>query len=1180
MVRLLLLVFLALPLWGAVVHVRAGATGAGDGSSWADAFPSLSDALGAAVAGDEVWVAAGTYRVVGDRNSNFPLKDRVPIYGGFLGGETAREQRSRDAGLTVLSGERGGPEAEDNALNVLRGWGGDMLLDGVTVTGNWNDYSYSTIGGALWTNDATSLRLTNCRFVGCAGLYIAAIDARGLDTIRLDDVVIAGNRTTSTFFASNAANLSATTVTLERCLVAGNQAAKTEGSLATVGNCTARDCAVVGNSGGWSAASARTLMAVGCTIAGNTDFDLKQWGVPSDFQSTTLTSCVIGTGFTNTSDTYLATRCWFVASQGAPGFFDPSSPAGADGLWLTADDGYRLAAASPCREGGLNAGASTIDLARGPRLQGRDVDIGAYEYQTGNVAPMATAQSLAAIEDRPLVVALGGSDADGDALTAEITALPAAGILRDGVGGQRITVLPHPVGDPGRVVEYVPAPNMFGAGSGSFTFRLSDGRDRSYEALVAIDVRPVNDAPTIDQPPSGVGPIEDQGSLTVILTGIGPGAGEAQALTITATSGNHALFADPLVEYTPGATTARLRLTPLPDANGSATITVQVRDDGGTADGGIDSATVAFTVPVLAVNDAPVFSVDPAVFGSEDQAAPLVLRLTGVASGPANEAWQNLFISASDPFPGLQPDLVRIGAITIDRAAGTADIQLIPRPDANGSVSLLVSLIDDGDTFNGGVNVNGRMVAVVLAPVNDLPLLAAAGPLRVGVGGTVAVTAADLRLEDVDAPPAAALAFTLSVPPAHGDLRLDGAALAAGATFSQADIDGGRVSYRHRGGDGAKGFAFTWSDGVAPAQGPASITVAVGGKARPVILPGAPGSWREGLAPAAVVPAAVVEDGDSPSLGGGAITATLVAGAAPGDRLLLLDQGLGAGQVSLAGAAVAYGGRPVGTWSGGVGAPLQVALAGPDASPAAVQALVRALAFTSASRDPGGGARTVRLVVDDGDAGASFPVEVAVAVQPVDDPPVVATRRLATVLEAPRIATLQAIDPDSAVLAWAIVAQPANAHAVLLDPAAGTLRIEPLYTGSADLVVSVADGTNPPATAAVAVVVSGPDDPRPHPAGELPRDLYAGEQALVELRWDARDVAGAGRLDFSFTGDPPAGAALVPLGDAAVRVQFAADAADAGRHRSFGVLAAADEAGAAGHLPALLLVRPRPGASQ
>ena len=47
---------------GGVLHVDALAVGSNDGSSWTDAFTDLQPALAAAVSGDEIWVAAGSYK--------------------------------------------------------------------------------------------------------------------------------------------------------------------------------------------------------------------------------------------------------------------------------------------------------------------------------------------------------------------------------------------------------------------------------------------------------------------------------------------------------------------------------------------------------------------------------------------------------------------------------------------------------------------------------------------------------------------------------------------------------------------------------------------------------------------------------------------------------------------------------------------------------------------------------------------------------------------------------------------------------------------------------------------------------------------------------------------------------------------------------------------------------------
>src|SRR3954470_4658895 len=84
-----------------VVYVNAAAGAGGDGRSWAGAFSDLQDGLNLADADPsvrEVWVAAGKYYpgAVGAPPSSRFVVSRVAVYGGFVGDETAREQRRRD----------------------------------------------------------------------------------------------------------------------------------------------------------------------------------------------------------------------------------------------------------------------------------------------------------------------------------------------------------------------------------------------------------------------------------------------------------------------------------------------------------------------------------------------------------------------------------------------------------------------------------------------------------------------------------------------------------------------------------------------------------------------------------------------------------------------------------------------------------------------------------------------------------------------------------------------------------------------------------------------------------------------------------------------------------------------------------------------------------------------------
>jgi hypothetical protein len=97
-------------------------TGSGDGTSWPQAFPDLQRALAVAIAGDEIWVARGTYRPTqsGDRTTSFRIPSGVAVYGGFLGSETQLAQRNWHRNRTVLSGDIGVPDDPgDNSHTIV-----------------------------------------------------------------------------------------------------------------------------------------------------------------------------------------------------------------------------------------------------------------------------------------------------------------------------------------------------------------------------------------------------------------------------------------------------------------------------------------------------------------------------------------------------------------------------------------------------------------------------------------------------------------------------------------------------------------------------------------------------------------------------------------------------------------------------------------------------------------------------------------------------------------------------------------------------------------------------------------------------------------------------------------------------------------------------------------------------
>src|SRR5262249_24343469 len=121
-----------------------------------------------------------------------------------------------------------------------------------------------------------------------------------------------------------------------------------------------------------------------------------------------------------------------------------------------------------------------------------------------------------------------------------------------------------------------------------------------------ITITPVNDPPSFTKG-SDQTVLEDAGAQSVSgwATNISPGPPDESGQTVTflVTTNNDALFSVlPAID-----TSGKLTYTPAANANGSATVSVRLQDNGGTANGGADTNTApTFAINVTAANDAPV----------------------------------------------------------------------------------------------------------------------------------------------------------------------------------------------------------------------------------------------------------------------------------------------------------------------------------------------------------------------------------------------------------------------------------------------------------------------------------------------------------------------------------------------------------------------------------------------
>ena len=197
-------------------------------------------------------------------------------------------------------------------------------------------------------------------------------------------------------------------------------------------------------------------------------------------------------------------------------------------------------------------------------------------------------------------------------------------------------------------------------------------------------------------------------------------------------------------------------------------------------------------------------------------------------------------------------------------------------------------------------------------------------------------------------------------------------------------------------------------------------------------------TYTENASPVQMAPWASLVDQDNLTFDGGILQAAITAHAQTGDRLRVRNEGSGAGQVGVTGSTVFYGGIQVGSWSGGNGAAPLVITLNSNSIPAAVQAILRNITFSTGGDAPATTARTVQFALSDGLGGRSNLPTKTVNVQAVNDAPILdnsLSPTLATVSEdattpaSTQVATLltgAVTDPDGSTLRGIAVTSASN----------------------------------------------------------------------------------------------------------------------------------------------------------
>lgn len=355
------------------IHVDPVATGNRSGTSWADAFTSLQEALSAAKTGDEVWVKQGTYfpeRTQGGSTTN-PFfffgsnsTQAVSVYGGFRGDETARHQRNWKANPTILSGDIRFRPGVTTLCSLIVALSQRSEIDGFIIEDSRN----------FAVDLSNNAKVRNCVIRRHTGSGVRLGNSSSLLSCVVTGVTAPAAGGTAVEFSGSSARM-------ENCLITGNTSASAVAAgvrfFSTGG--TIVGCTLTNNIStlsGTPRAGAISGSAVGVTIRNTIISANSRTGTAqvSGIFPTYVNSCVNGEAVT-------------VGNLNSdPLFINSAQPAGADGQFMTADDGLTLSAASPCIDKGLNTAVTEFfDVAHAPRVQVSSSDMGCYETGIGPV---------------------------------------------------------------------------------------------------------------------------------------------------------------------------------------------------------------------------------------------------------------------------------------------------------------------------------------------------------------------------------------------------------------------------------------------------------------------------------------------------------------------------------------------------------------------------------------------------------------------------------------------------------------------------------------------------------------------------------------------------------------------------------------------------------------------------
>jgi hypothetical protein len=402
-----------------IVYVNVSATGLDNGTNWTNAYRSLESALKAArtCSVNQIWVAKGTYTPSKDPFGNvapinhstktFYLVNGVALYGGFLGAETAINQRIK-GNTTILDGYIG-----NNGGNLVSCYSvvlsvsdlATTIIDGFTITnGNGDDlYNpnapyfitvesksiYPNYGGGIY-NESSSPTISNVVFLSNknGGLCNYHNSHSSLTNVAFSNNYIGITNLFSNPTITNAVffeNLNISNI--------GAGAIFNDGSSPTITNAVfyangsvPPSYIVTGGAGAISNRYNSNSTIKNCIFWANTKQG-NATGIGADIENAYASTASISYSslqLVNNVTNYPAADFPSIGTSNNifaqnPLFVNTASPIGADNIWMTADDGLALTSTSPNIDVGTATGASLTDIIG--NIRSGVPDMGAYDFQ-------------------------------------------------------------------------------------------------------------------------------------------------------------------------------------------------------------------------------------------------------------------------------------------------------------------------------------------------------------------------------------------------------------------------------------------------------------------------------------------------------------------------------------------------------------------------------------------------------------------------------------------------------------------------------------------------------------------------------------------------------------------------------------------------------------------------------